>query len=199
MCGKGMMVVFEGIDGSGKTTIAIRLAKQLAEFGLKTLYTHEPYSAQLREVFNNFSIFYELPPDFEVLYMALDRAHHVHNVVEQFLNQGFIVIMDRYIYSSIAYQGALGVDLNWIQLVNSVFPRPDLALYLRVSLDTALSRIRLSKRIDKWKYFEYVERLRKAIEIYEMLVDMGVLRVVDGERTIETVLRECLDLVLKYL
>lgn len=129
--------------------------------------------------------------------MALDRLFHVKKVIEPLLEKGYIVITDRYIYSSIAYQGARGIDIEWIKNVNRYAVEPDVAIYLRISLEIALERVKGRK--SKWRYFEDINRLKKVQEIYEMLVIQGILIPVDASQDIENVVNTCLGIILKVV
>ncbi len=195
---RGLLVAIEGIDGSGKTTVALSLVKALTRLGYKTVYTRELFSSPFTSSLTEYVEWHDTEPTIEVLAIASDRAHHIAKVVMPLIEKGFIVVMDRYIYSSIAYQGASGADLNWIETVNNFAPPPDIAIYLDVPLEIALRRIpHNSPR--RLRYFEYVDRLRKALEIYRMLVRRGVLISVDATQSIDRVVSSCLHIVLGRL
>lgn len=142
-------------------------------------------------------VYGEAEPEIETLAMALDRLFHVKKVIEPLLEKGYIVITDRYVYSSIAYQGARGVDIEWIKSVNKYAIEPDVAIYLRVPLEIALERVKGRK--PRWKYFEDINRLKKVQEIYETLVAQGILIPVDASQNIEEVVSICLNIVLGSL
>lgn len=191
-------MAIEGIDGSGKTTVALSLVKALTRLGYKAVYTRELFSSPFTSSLIEYVEWHDVEPAIEVLAIASDRAHHIAKVIVPLVERGFIVIMDRYIYSSIAYQGASGADLNWIETVNSFAPPPDIAIYLDVPLEVALSRIP-SNSSRRLRYFEYIDRLRKALEIYRMLVNRGVLVSVDATQGIDSVISQCLHIVLEVL
>lgn len=195
---KGLLVAIEGIDGSGKTTVARRLTQRLNDLGYCAEYTYEPYASYFSEALRRYIDTYgEAEPEIEVLAMALDRLFHVHKVVKPLLARGCIVVSDRYVYSSYVYQGARGIDVEWIELVNRYAIEPDVAIYLRVPLEIALERIR--GRESRWRYFENLDRLKKVQELYETLVAKGKLIAVDATQDIEKVVGECLSIVLKYV
>lgn len=195
---KGLLVVIEGIDGAGKTTVAKKLVERLIGLGYRAEYTYEPYSSFFSEALRKYiEVYGEAEPEVEVLAMALDRFFHVKRAIEPLLERGFIVVSDRYVYSSVAYQGAKGVDIEWIRIVNRFAPKPDVAIYLRVPVELGLERIK--NRESKWRYFENIDRLKRVQEIYDMLVAEGVLTSVDATQSIENVVDECLKLVLKEL
>ncbi len=191
-------MAIEGIDGSGKTTVALSLVKALIRLGYKAVYTRELFSSPFTDSLIEYVEWHDVEPVIEVLAIASDRAHHIAKVIVPLVERGFIVIMDRYIYSSLAYQGASGADIDWIEAVNSFAPPPDVAIYLDVPLEVALSRI-LPSSSRRLRYFEYIDRLRKALEIYRMLVDRGILVSVDATQSIDSVINRCLRIVLGML
>jgi dTMP kinase len=192
---KGLLVAIEGIDGAGKTTVAKKLVKRLEELGFESEYTYEPYSSPFSEALKRYVEEYgEAEAEIETLAMALDRLFHVRKFIEPLLSKGAIVITDRYVYSSIAYQGAKGADIEWIKIVNKYAIKPDLVIYLRVPLEVALERIK--RKEQRWKYFEDVNRLKKVQEIYESLVTQGLMISVDATRDIDEIIEDCLNIIL---
>jgi len=196
----GLLVVIEGIDGSGKTTVAINLVSKLNEMGFKAVYTHEPTDSPIIDALRKFTETYGVDPRIEALVIAADRIYHVDKIIVPLINSGYIVVSDRYVYSSIAYQGGLGVDIEWIKQLNRYAAKPDVAIYLRVSLDVALSRLAKSKRSrSPLKYMEDVERLKKAIALYERLVAEGELVPIDAERDVDSVVKDCLSIIMEHI
>jgi dTMP kinase len=99
------------------------------------------------------------------------------------------------VYSSLAYQGAAGLDLNWIEEINRSAVSPDLAIYIDVSPEILIKRM-------KWRKKSVMERLqvqRKVQEVYLKLVDDGRLVRVDGNRSVNEVARDILTIVLDFL
>lgn len=195
---RGLLVAIEGIDGAGKTTVANKLVEKLKKLGYQAEYTYEPFSSPFSEALRRYIETYrEAEPEIEALAMALDRLFHVKKIIEPLLAKGYIVVSDRYVYSSYAYQGARGVDLEWIKIINRYAVEPDIAIYLRVPFEVALERTK--GREPRWRYFEDVNRLKKVQEIYEMLSLRGVLIAVDATQGIEKVVDDCLHIVLKRI
>jgi len=188
-------IVIEGIDGAGKTLHSRNLCIQLHRRGFDTRYTAEPsrgfIGGIIREEFLNRT---KIPPEMETLLFAADRFQHVQNVILPMLRQNKIVVSDRYYYASIAYQGAQGVSIDWIRSVNSFAPKPDIALYLDVPADLALSRIHRRKSL-----MEHVELEKKVRDIYLAMVKQNELTYVDGSQSIEVVDRDVLKLVLETI
>ena len=192
----GVFIVFEGVDGSGKSTHIKYLSEKLRERGYHVLETSEPS----RDRIGNFIRRYaeqndsRFTPETETLLFAADRYEHVKRVIEPALKRGQIAISDRYFYSSIAYQGAGGIDLNWIRKMNRFAPKPDLSILLDIIPEYSLKRVRRKKTV-----FEVSDYLRKVREIYLEMVKAGELVREDADNPKRIVQEEILTLVLNLL
>ena len=193
---KGFFICIEGIDASGKTTQAKLLVKNLNEKGYEAIYTSEPTYGFFGQILRR-KILYgnrRVPAVIEALLFALDRLEHVEKEIEPALKEGKIVVSDRYVYSSIAYQGAAGLDLTWIEEINRWAIKPDLAIYLDVPAEVVIKRLK-----EKRSVMETLENQRKVREVYLKLVKEGKLLLVDGNRSVEEIEKEILQKVLKLL
>jgi len=191
----GYLIVFEGIDGSGKTTVAKKLLEKLSELGYKAHYTYEPWESPFSKLLQSFKG--KVSPLIEALLLAADRYYHVTNDIVPKLKEGYVVLLDRYFYSSIAYQGARGADPSWVKELNRYVVKPDLIIYLDVALDIALNR--LKGKGSKWGYFEKTELLIKVKEIYESMIESEGFIVVDANRSLNEVVDECFNIIVKKL
>jgi dTMP kinase len=192
----GYIIVFEGIDGSGKTTIARRVVDLLGERGFRAIYTYEPFESPFSEALYRIKEEGYTSPIIDALAMVCDRAYHVETVVEPALRRGDMVVMDRYYYSTIAYQGAMGVDIEWLRIVNSIFRKPDLAIYLDIDPEEGLRR---SGGHKKWRFYEVRDILRAARSIYLDLVRKGELIMIDARKPLDIVTREVWDIIEREL
>ena len=164
-----MLVVLEGIDGSGKTTLGAELARRLRARGHEVVQTREPWSSpagrELRELFDRGE------PDSaprELELFLLDRAAHVDAVVRPALERGAWVVQDRTFYSTAAYQGPRGCDVDDILRRNrEVAPEPRIVVLLQLDPEVALDRITGSR--DSVSAFETLETLRAVDRIYREL------------------------------
>lgn len=196
MQGRGVLISLEGIDGSGKSAVAGRLCRELEEKGYRALCSYEPRFEEYRNLIRS------LGEDEESVYVeamlfAADRLLHYSRIVRPALQEGRVVVLDRYYHSSIAYQGARGAPLEWIRMLNRFVPPPDLALYLDVDPETGLGR----KEGEAWdkERFQRLELLRRVRRIYLDLVEHGELVLVDAGRPFPEVYGEVLSLILSFL
>lgn len=141
---KGFLIALEGVDGSGKSTQAGLLAASLEKDGHPVVLTREPTDGpagqQLRSYLKGPGR--HLSPEEELKLFMEDRRGHVSQTISPSLARGKIVISDRYYYSSVAYQGALGLDPDDILAANQSFaPAPDLVFILVLPVAEALHRL----------------------------------------------------------
>src|SRR5512133_3388160 len=173
-----MFITFEGPDGCGKSTQAKLLAEKLESSGRKVLLTREPGGTEIGRKIRQIILSHTsegMAPEAEALLYAADRAQHVFEVVRPALNGGGIVISDRFVDSSFAYQAvALKVGYEAVKAANDIAIgglKPDLTILLDVDPATGIGRIRKSKariaaeaEVDRIEArdLEYHARVRKA-------------------------------------
>ncbi|MCJ7720927.1 dTMP kinase [Candidatus Bathyarchaeota archaeon] len=193
---KGTFICIEGLDGSGKTTHAHRLVQNLQKQGFDAIYTTEPSRGALGTFIRSYVLEGEkrVPRVVEAVLFAVDRVEHLETMVKPALNEGKIVISDRCVYSSLAYQGAAGLDLEWIEKINSFALPPDFAIYIDVPPEVVVKRIRRKKSV-----MERLETQRKVQEVYITFVDKGKLVPIDGDKTKDEVEQDLLSLILTFL
>jgi dTMP kinase len=196
MAGKGAFIVFEGIDGSGKSTHIKILAGKLREKGYTVVVTAEPSRDDIGKLIRRYSKRNEgrLPAEAEALLFAADRKMHLMNVVLPAVKRGQIVISDRYLHSTLAYQGALGLDLDWIMELNRFTVKPDLTILLDILPEYSLQRVKRKKTV-----FEEPDYLRKVRDIYLKYVEKGEMVTVDADRSRKVIQGEIQELVLNFL
>lgn len=193
-----MLIVFEGIDGTGKSTQAKLLAKTLRERGHRVILSREPTDGAFGQRLRESATTGRLSPEEELQLFHQDRREHVEMLIGPALQGGEIVILDRYYFSTMAYQGVRGFDPQKIRVINEEFaPKPDLLLLLELSLDTALERIGV--RDGQANEFEQRESLQLCREIFHSVQD-DFVRVIDAEQEVagvqEAILKE-VDVLLE--
>jgi dTMP kinase len=162
------LIAVEGIDGAGKTSISALLAQYCGERGIACAYSKEPtglgYGRKLRES----AKIGRLTVEEECDLFLKDRIDHVERSIQPALNAGAVVLLDRYYWSTAAYQGARGIDPFAILAQNEAHaPVPDLVILLDVAPELGLERVRI--RGDIPNEFEKVGALAKAREIFNRL------------------------------
>lgn len=185
---RGLFITLEGGDGAGKTTQAELLEEWLEERGRTVLRTREPGGTELGVEVREIVLHHrgDIAPRAEALLYAADRAQHVATVVRPALERGDIVIQDRYIDSSVAYQGAGRVldpeEIRYVSEWATEGLRPDLTILL--DLDAAAARGRLDQARTRYDRLEaeasdFHDRVRTAY-LDLAAAELGRFLVVDG-------------------
>jgi len=191
----GCLIVFEGIDGVGKSTQANALADALTARGYEVVRsrepTHGPYGQRIRQSQTNA----RLGPDEELELFLLDRREHVDTLIAPSLAAGRIVILDRYYFSTIAYQGARGFELAELKARNEAFaPAPDLLFILDLAPEAGLRRIQ-ELRGDALDTFETPALLERSRAIFLDLATLPYARRVDAGDDVEAIRARIIALV----
>jgi len=196
MSKRGVFICIEGIDASGKTTHARRLVENLRRKGFDAVYTTEPTSGEIGNLIKTHILKspQRVSSMIEALLFAADRIEHIENMIKPALQEGKIVISDRYVYSSLAYQGADGLDLKWIEEINKFAIQPDLAIYIDIPAEVVFERLKREKSI--MENFQTQDRVR---EVYLKLVKEGKLMLINGNRPWDEVEKDILATVLNFL
>jgi dTMP kinase len=195
----GLLVALEGIDGAGTTTQARRLAAALEERGVATHLTREPSDGPVGRLLREILAGKHAPTDATTLSLlfAADRADHVQREVAPALAAGRVVVSDRWVHSSLAYQGA-GEERAWIAELNKRARRPDLTLFLRVAPEVAADRRAASRDVEE--LFDALAMQRRVARGYdEVMAELGAtdrIEILDGEEAVDRVAERCLALTL---
>ncbi len=185
---KGRFVVFEGLDGSGKTTQMARLQKRLAGMGIPVDTTCEPTDGPvgtlIRQILEGRI---SMDPRTLAALFAADRTDHLvapDTGVKALMEKGRTVLCDRYYFSSYAYH-ARDMDLAWVITLNAVnaqILKPDLTVFIDVAPNICLERIRAGrKHLDLFEKFDILTQVRdNYFAAFERLKDQETVKVVDG-------------------
>ncbi len=195
MKNRGAFICIEGLDGCGKSTQAKLLVKRLKK-NHNAVYTAEPSRGKIGTYIRENYLYGEkrFSIVLEALLFAADRIEHLESEIFPFLDKGFLVISDRYVYSSLAYQGAAGLSLEWIENINDHAIQPDLAVFIDVNPETVMSRLKPKKSV-----MENLETQKKVREIYLKFVEDGRLIRIDGDKSEKEVAKELYEVVTKFL
>jgi dTMP kinase len=156
---QGKFIVLDGIDGAGTTTHTEKLADWLISEGFSVLWTQEPTNRRVGSFIQDIIKNNQTSGAVDALLFAADRLDHFEKVIRPALNEGKIVISDRYIEASIAYQTAAGVRMEWIEILNQFVENPDLTIILDIDPERGLER--KVKIEDKFETVPFLEKVRQ--------------------------------------
>lgn len=194
---KGKFIVIEGIDNAGKGTQSVLLAEHLRSKGYKVLLTKEPTNGILGGI-SKAALNKELSISNKALQLLFcaDRAHHLETEIEPAMQNGFVVICDRYFFSTLAYGFASNINYKWLRSVNISFRKPDLGIYL--DLDPKASLSRSKKQVDGLQLFDNLEKISKVRQAYLSIAKEFHLKKVDAKGTVEEVSQRINKIVDKF-
>ena len=201
---KGYFITFEGADGCGKTTQLELVSKFLNELGIDNIKTREPgagdLGAKLREILLHYDG--DVADECETFLYLADRAQHVQKEILPWIDEGKIVLCDRYTDSTLAYQGyGRGVELEEIDYLNKIATRgkkPDLTLVFDVESEIAQERVGKNKdRLEK-EGLEFHKKLRFGyLEIAKR--EPKRVKVIDANKSIDEVFLETKKIISEFL
>ena len=195
---KGILIVIEGIDGAGKTTQAEILLEKLKEKGFDTACYREPSGSKWGcEIKRKAALPDSISPEEELDLFLKDRRENVEKNLKPGLEEKKIIVLDRYYYSTIAYQGARGIDPEMLRRINEDFAvRPDLVFILDVDARKGLKRI--ENRKNKDMLFEREEYLVKVRKIFLSIRGENIF-LVDAQRPEDEISREIEGITFGYI
>jgi dTMP kinase len=175
---RGSFLILEGIDGSGKSTQLPRLVARLEAAGHEVVATREPSDGAIGQRIRQVARSGEaLPAERELEWFMEDRAEHVREVIQPALAAGRTVVCDRYYLSTVAYQGARGLDWQAILAESEArFPQPDLALILEIDPAAGLARTH-SRGEAADPGFENLEFLERVAAIFAAIDRPWIVRI----------------------
>lgn len=200
----GLFITFEGCDGCGKTTQLELLAKYLEEKGYDVITTREPgakgLGIKLREILLNYNG--EVSSNCEFFLFLADRAQHIDTLVKPAIKAGKIVLCDRHIDSTVAYQGyGRGLDLAQINYLNNLATsglKPNLTLLFDVDTETSMQRVGKNKDRMESAGIEFQEKVRRGyLELAKSEPER--IKVFDSRKTIERLHQEVLGTIAPLL
>lgn len=204
---KGFFITFEGNDGAGKTTIALACKERLEQAGIDVIYTREPGGSKIAEQIRNILLDpqnKEMDARTEAILYAAARRQHLIDIVAPALEQGKVVLCDRFLDSSLAYQGVgrdLGIEaieqLNHFAIHNLM---PDQTIFLSVNEEIANQRMHQRGELNRLDQ-EKDEFHRKVRQGYEILLKRDPKRIkkIDASRSIEEVSNDAMEVIQKII
>lgn len=187
----GFLIAVEGIDGAGKTTQVGLLEEFLRSRGVDVVRSKEPTDGPWGRKIRESATSGRLSLEDELAAFIEDRREHVRDVIRPALDAGKTVILDRYFYSTIAYQGVRGANRLAVerQMIDE-FPIPNIVLLLDVHEEVGLQRVRAG-RGEVPNAFEQADTLRRCRDVFLMTAwQSSNFVIVDGDQSIEDVRNE---------
>jgi dTMP kinase len=175
---QGCFIVFEGIDGSGKTEQINRLEKKLVNDKFRVILTREPTNflptgILIKDILNKKE---NVSDEALALLFAADRVDHTKKKIIPAIKNGFIVLSDRYVFSSLAYQGGgmkTTLDINWLKNINKYAISPDIVIFLDIFPEVGLQRLKKGQiRIQDDTYFENLRKQENIRSIYYKIFNL---------------------------
>jgi len=195
-----MFIAIEGIDGSGKSTVITRLRDRLVSRGFAVHVTSEPSQSPIGRLIRDWLLKPNSgvahPSVFALLFVA-DRVQHYYGEVKPMLDRDYLVISERYMESTLAYQGAMGLPMSWLIELHRPVPRPDLTIILDVPVDVAVNRLRSRRELEVFEINkDFLEKVREILLSRAREVDYPVI---NADRSIGEVVDDVFDIIIRYL
>ncbi|MFD2157994.1 dTMP kinase [Rubritalea tangerina] len=190
---RGLLIVVEGIDGTGKSSQVQLLADALRSSGHDVLQDRQPSDGPFGKILRKSMTEGRLAPDEELELFHKDRRQHLEDVILPALDSGTHVVLDRYYFSTMAYQGANGYDVAELRATNEAFaPAPDILFILDLDVDQALKRI--GHRGDEANAFEQRDALQFCRDVFLSVKEEAYANVINSEPSMEEIHREMLSI-----
>jgi len=159
---KSFFIVIDGVDGCGSTTHSRLLNGFLENEKLKVHLTQEPSKNEIGVLLRKFLKDNEIPPTTDALMFAADRDLHYHNEIKKKLDDGYIVISDRYLESSIIYQSVQSdeISVDWVEELNKFVGQPDITIILDIDPRISLAR-KTDEILEKFEDTPFLDKVRK--------------------------------------
>lgn len=194
---EGKFIVIEGIDGAGISTQSQLLKKYLLKRYNKVIVTKEPTNSSIGRLIK-LALSKKIKVSdktIQLLFLA-DRSAHLESEILPALDNKYIVISDRYIFSSLAYGYVSGLNYRWLRYMNNQFRLPDLGILIDISVQSAMKRISGEAGLEIFSRREKLDRVRKT---FISLAKEYKMKIVNGEGSIEEVHSKIVQIVDKFL
>ncbi len=194
---KSLFIAIDGIDGSGSTTHSHLLKTFLESQNFKVHLTQEPSDGEIGILLRKFLKNKDIPPATDALMFAADRVIHYHNEIKKKLDDGFIVVSDRYKESSVVYQSLQSdqITIEWIKDINKFAGEPDLTIILDIDAKISLTR----KKNDNLEKFENKQFLEKVRALYLSRAEKLGYNIINSDDKIELVQEKIQRIIMDKL
>jgi dTMP kinase len=210
---KGIFIAIDGIDGCGSTTQVEILGKYLQKRGENIHLTREPSEFEIGKLLRKYLKKPETPIPTDALLFAADRVEHYYKEILPKIQNNYIVVSDRYLESSIAYQAtqtilnrklsenpvSIDAAIDWIKNINKYIPLPDITFILdidpRISLKRKYSKLD-SDDIEKFENESFLDEVRKT---YILRAKALKFVIIDAHQSLEIVSKEIINVLIDYM
>ena len=196
---KGIFIVFEGLDGSGKSIQITMLRDWLKKKRINAIITKEPTDNITGNILKLTLRMEKLAPQTDALLFAADRAEHIDKIIKENLKKGKVIIQERYVYANIAYQTAQGVSERFVKNINDFAMKPDLVFLLDVPAELALQRNWNVLYFTPGKFEKSIQFNEKVRKKYLELARKYGLHVIDATKPQEEIFDEVVKKVSQVL
>lgn len=201
---QGKFIVFEGVDGSGKSSTLNNVVSLLKSYGYEVVLTREPGGTSLGEKVRELLLHEEMHPETEALLMFAARKEHIHQVILPALKRGAIVVSDRFVDSSFAYQcGGRGLGLEKMRALENWTLQgltPDLTLFFDLPVQVSMKRLESARVPDKFEKQDecFFNNVRQAYHARIALAEPSY-RVIDAEQSMEKVWSDVKSALIHFM
>lgn len=205
---KGKFITFEGPDGSGKTTIIKKVYDMLVKKynnQKEIIITREPGGTNVSEKIREILVNEEIDKTTEALLFSASRAEHVFKKIIPSLNENKIVLCDRFLWSSLAYQGHFkGLGMKEVLQINKFAIKnlwPDLIIYIDVPIDVSIERLLKRESLDKMDSTSKndIEKINIGYEKSKKYFDKKTIKKINGNQEIEKIVQEVFEIITKEI
>ena len=190
--GSKMLVVFEGLDNCGKTTIVEKLKNYYDQQGIPAEFTRE-FETDVGKLIKKMSQENQLDSILKSYLFAADRQIRTRMYTDEDY-QDKMILFDRYYHSAIAYRMAEGINKEWVMTLNSVFKKPDIGFYIDITPEESVKR----NTDTKFNIIASAEHLSKVRNAYLSFIHEENLIYIDGMRDLESIYNEVLNYIETY-
>lgn len=187
-----MLVIFEGLDNSGKTTLVQMIKDYYLNLGINAEISKE-FETNIGRELKKMAKEGTLDPILKAYLFATDRYIRMRNIKSEDL-QNKIMLFDRYVPSALAYRMAEGIDKNWVTNINSVFPKADIGFFIDITPEESVKR----NTDTKFNIKSTPEHLKQVREAYLSILDENNLIYINGMQPIESIFNEVISKIEEF-
>jgi len=193
----GFFIVFEGVDGVGKSTVISKVKNELVKIGYSVYTTSEPSTSPIGNLLRQLLRERNVKPELYAILFTADRYYHYYYEILPALKSYDFVLCERYVESTICYQTIQGLSTSWLEELNRHVPRPDLTIILDASIDVISERLRSREDLEVFERdISFLERVRSLM--LSRAREKNYIIINTSHRDVNDVVQEVLKHILTY-